>query len=45
MELVLVATGVAALAAYAHQHPARSFAPLDPYTGWLVKRQKPSLHR
>ncbi len=45
MELVLLAAGVAALTAYAHRHPAPSYAPLDTYTGWLVRRQKPSLHR
>ena len=45
MELVLLAVAGAALATYAHQHPARSSAPLDAYTGWLLRRQKPSLHR
>ncbi len=45
MTLVLLAAAAAALAAYAHQHPANSFGPLDPYTGWLLRQQKPSLHR
>ena len=45
MELVLLAAGVAVLTGYAHQHPAPSSTPLDTYTGWLVRRQKPSLHR
>jgi hypothetical protein len=45
MELVLLAAAAAALAVFAHQHPARSVGPLDDYTAWLVRQQKPSLHR
>ena len=45
MELVLIAAAAAALAVYARQHPVRSAGPLDPYTAWLLRQQKPALHR
>jgi hypothetical protein len=45
MELVLLVAAATALALYAHQHPPRSGGPLDPYTAWLIRQQKPALHR
>ena len=45
MELVLVAAAAAALGTLAHQKPLRSVGPLDPYTAWLLRQQKPALHR
>lgn len=45
MELVLLAAGAVALGIHAHRHPARSAGPLDPYTAWLIRQQKPALHR
>ena len=45
MELVLVAVAAAALAAVAHANPPRPVGPADAYTAWLIRQQKPALHR
>ncbi len=44
MELVLAAAAAVALSAYARLHPVAS-GPLDTYTTWLLRQQKPALHR
>lgn len=45
MEIILLAATAAAVALYAQQHPPRLAGPLDPYTAWLIRQQKPALHR
>ena len=45
MELVLITATAVVLGAYAHANPARATGPLDTYTSWLLRQQKPSLHR
>ena len=48
MELVLIAVIVlaaVALAVYAHHNPPRWIGPVDAYTAWLLRQQKPALHR
>jgi len=45
MQLVLLAVAAVVLGTYAHQNPARSAGPLDPYTAWMIRQQKPALHR
>jgi hypothetical protein len=44
MELVLLAAA-AALGIHVYRNPLRSAGPLDPYTAWLLRQQKPALHR
>ena len=45
MELVLLVAAALAVGAYARQHPVPAAGPLDSYTHWLIRQQKPALHR
>ena len=46
MEIVLFAAGaLAALSGFAHHNPPRSSGAVDPYTAWLLRHEKPALHR
>ena len=45
MELVILAAAAVALAVHVHRNPVRSVGPHDIYTAWLVRQQKPALHR
>ena len=45
MELVLLAAAAVALGIHVHRNPVRQAGPLDTYTAWLLRQQKPALHR
>jgi hypothetical protein len=45
MELVILAAAAVALGVHVHRNPVRSAGPVDAYTAWLVRQQKPALHR
>ena len=45
MELALFAAAAVVLTVEARRHPARPTAPADSYTAWLLRQQKPALHR
>ena len=45
MELVLLAAAAVALGLYAHRHQPPALGPLDAYSSWLLRQQKPALHR
>ena len=45
MELVILAAAAVALGTYAHKNPPHPVGSLDVYTAWLLRQQKPALHR
>ncbi|WP_162529635.1 hypothetical protein [Nocardioides caldifontis] len=45
MELVILAAAAVALGIHAYRNPVRANGPVDAYTAWLLRQQKPALHR
>ena len=44
MELVLIAVAAVALGVVSHR-TARTPGPLDDYSSWFIRQEKPALHR
>jgi hypothetical protein len=45
MELAILAAAAVALGIHVRKNPPHPVGPVDVYTAWLLRQQKPALHR